>query len=200
VTDIVDDDAVARAAAGDLDAFALLVERHRAVALRVAYGIAGDDAEDVVQEACVKAFRALGGGSAAGISPAPAARRSAGPRFDPGRPFRPWLLAIVANEARNRRRGSGRQHRLRLRAAGRRPVESPGPAEATERDADRRRLLAAVTRLSDADREIVALRWFAELSEAETAAALGCPLGTVKSRSSRALGRLRALLDTEERP
>ena len=47
------------------------------------------------------------------------------------------------------------------------------------------------------DREIVALRWFAELTEAETAAALGCPVGTVKSRSSRALARLRTLLGTE---
>jgi RNA polymerase sigma factor (sigma-70 family) len=178
VTEILDDDAVARAVAGDVDAFAGLVERHRALALRVAYGIAGDDAEDVVQEAFVKAFRAL-------------------PRFDTGRRFRPWLLAIVANEARNRRRGTGRRRRAGLRLATRRVPDSPDPLETSERQESRRRLLAAVERLPAADREIVSLRWFAELSEAETAAALGCPVGTVKSRSSRALVRLRALLGEE---
>jgi RNA polymerase sigma factor (sigma-70 family) len=174
--DLPDDDAVTRAIAGNVDAFTDLVERYRSVALRVAYGIAGDDAEDVVQEACVKAFRAL-------------------PGFHPDRPFRPWLLAIVANEARNRQRGIGRRRRVGLRVAGRRAVDGPDPVEAIERDEDRRRLLAAVARLGPADREIVALRWFAELTEAETASALGCPVGTVKSRSSRALARLRRLLE-----
>jgi RNA polymerase sigma-70 factor (ECF subfamily) len=178
---------VTRAAAGDIDAFTGLVERHRAVALRVAYGIAGDDAEDVVQEACVKAFRAL-----ARFEPG---RRGA--HVEAGAAFRPWLLAIVANEARNRRRGAGRHRHLTLRLAGHRAPGAPDPAEISERHADREKLLAAVARLSDADREIIALRWFAELTEAETAAALACPVGTVKSRSSRALARLRALLGEE---
>jgi RNA polymerase sigma factor (sigma-70 family) len=178
--DDLDGDLAGRAAGGDVDAFAHLVERHRGVALRVAYGIAGDDAEDVVQEACVKAFGALA-------------------RFEAGRAFRPWLLAIVANEARNRRRGAGRWRRLGLRLADRPGTGGPDPAEVSERDEDRRRLLSAVARLPDADREIIALRWFADLSEAETATALGCPVGTVKSRSSRALARLRRSLG-EERP
>jgi RNA polymerase sigma-70 factor (ECF subfamily) len=55
-------------------------------------------------------------------------------------------------------------------------------------------LAAAVASLPDRDREIVALRYFAELSEAESAEALGCPVGTVKSRLSRALVRLREAL------
>jgi RNA polymerase sigma factor (sigma-70 family) len=185
VREILDDDLVTRAGAGDLDAFGVLVERHRRVALRVAYGIAGDDAEDVVQEAFVKAFKGLGATSGS---------RST---FTAARSFRPWLLAIVANEARNRRRGLGRYRRAGLRLAGRRSPDGPDPAETGERNEARRRLLAAVARLSVADREIVALRWFAELTEAETAAALGCPRGTVKSRSSRALGRLRVLLGEE---
>jgi RNA polymerase sigma-70 factor (ECF subfamily) len=214
VRETLDDDAVTRAAAGDIDAFTGLVERHRAVALRVAYGIAGDDAEDVVQEACVKAFRALprfqpglrgpnaeaglrGPNAEAGLRGPNAEAGLRGPNAEAGAAFRPWLLAIVANEARNRRRGAGRRQRLSLRLAGRRTTGEPGPAEVTERDDDRGRLLAAVARLPAADREIVALRWFAELTEAETAAALGCPVGTVKSRSSRALARLRTLLGTE---
>ena len=59
------------------------------------------------------------------------------------------------------------------------------------------RLLVAVTALPDRDREIVALRYFAGLSEAETSTALECPVGTVKSRLSRALERLRLALATE---
>ena len=61
----------------------------------------------------------------------------------------------------------------------------------------RRWLLDAVAGLPDRDREIIALRYFADLSEAETATALACPVGTVKSRVARAIGRLRASLGAE---
>ena len=177
-----DDDLVGRARLGDRDAFCALLERHRLVALRVGYTIAGAEAEDAVQEAMVKAYRHLD-------------------QFRPGSPFRPWLLAIVANEARNRRRSGGRRDALILRVRERgysTDVTRDRSAEdaAIERD-EQSRLLAAVTALPDRDREIVALRYFAGLSEAETASALDCPAGTVKSRLSRALGRLRLAL-TEE--
>jgi len=179
---IPDHELVAHARQGDTDAFCALLERHRMVALRVGYTIAGGEAEDAVQEAMVKAFRHLG-------------------RFRPDAAFRPWFLAIVANEARNRRRSSGRQDAvsLRLRA-------QAGPeASAWERSAEdgalaheqRDRLLAAVAALSDRDREIVALRYFAGLTEAETGIALACPVGTVKSRLSRAVDRLRDTLCEE---
>ena len=179
-----DDDLVELARLGNHDAFCALLERHRLVALRVGYTIAGGDAEDAVQEAMVKAFRHL-------------------ERFRTGSPFRPWLLAIVANEARNRRRAQRRHTTLELRV---RESDAPslaslgGSAEdaAVARD-QRSRLLAAVTALPDRDREIVALRYFAGLSEAETATALECPAGTVKSRLSRALGRLRIALAEEVR-
>ncbi|MEP6624179.1 MAG: sigma factor, partial [Acidimicrobiia bacterium] len=91
-----DDELVDRARSGDRDAFCTLLERHRIVALRVGYTIAGDEAEDAVQEAMIKAFRHLD-------------------QFRPGAPFRPWLLTIVANEARNRRRADGRHRALALR-------------------------------------------------------------------------------------
>ena len=175
-----DDDLVDRARTGDREAFCALLERHRVVALRVGYTIAGDEAEDAVQEAMIKAFRHLD-------------------RFRPGAPFRPWLLAIVANEARNRRRVHGRHQALKLRVTTNSLVDLTEPsAEATALALEEHaRLLVAVTALPDRDREIVALRFFAGLSEAETSAALGCPLGTAKSRLSRALGRLRLALATE---
>ena len=172
-----DSELVERARGGDVDAFEALVERHRRVALRVAYAIAGDDAEDAVQEAFVKAYGALG-------------------RFRVGGAFRPWVLRIVANEARNRRRSAGRRHRLELRLLDR-DTDGYSPERAAVADERRRALVAALAALPDRDREVIALRWFAELSEAEMALALGVRPGTVKSRLARALDRLRTALPEE---
>lgn len=169
---------VERSLRGDHDAFARLIEPFGAVALRVAYAIAGRDAEDVVQDALVKAFTRLG-------------------QFRLGSEFRPWLLAIVANEARNRIRGSGRRSVLELRVAGQGHGVAPDPAVEVAETDTRQRLLSAVAELPVRDREVLALRYFAELSEAETAASLGCAVGTVKSRAHRALARLRVELGEE---
>jgi RNA polymerase sigma-70 factor (ECF subfamily) len=145
---------------------------NQTLAFRTAYLITGDaaDAEEAAQDAFVKAHRALG-------------------RFRSGEPFRPWLLTIVANEARNRRRTRGRRTALALRAAD--PVASGEDPEAAALAHERReRLLSAVERLREDDREVLACRYFLDLSEEETAAALGVARGTVKSRTHRALGRL----------
>lgn len=149
---------------------------HQGIAFRTAYLVAGNaaDAEEATQDAFLKAFRALG-------------------RFRPGAPFRPWLLQIVANEARNRRRSAGRRQGLELRVAA---ESSPGDAapspEGALLDAERRSaLLAAVETLREEERLVISCRYFLDLSEAETAAALGIRPGTVKSRVSRALERLR---------
>ena len=90
---------VLRAQRGDDGAFTELVRAHQEIAFRVAYLITGSsaDAEDAVQDGALKAWRALG-------------------RFRAGEPWRPWLLSIVANEARNRRRSAGRRAQLALRA------------------------------------------------------------------------------------
>jgi RNA polymerase sigma-70 factor (ECF subfamily) len=171
-----DDELVAQAQRGDTRAFGTLVEEHQTIAFRTAYLLTGSaaDAEDAVQDAFVKAYSALG-------------------RFRPGAPFRPWLLAIVANEARNRRRSAGRRERLALRAA-EDPLSGgavPSP-EAALLDAERREeLLRAVNDLREDDRMAIGCRYFLGLSEEETAAALGWRRGTVKSRTSRALDRLR---------
>jgi RNA polymerase sigma factor (sigma-70 family) len=163
---------VERARRGDLVAFEALVVSYQSLAFRTAFVIAGDaaDAEEAAQDAFVKAHRALG-------------------RFRSGEPFRPWLLTIVANEARNRRRARNRRATLALRAAA---PEVPGedPEAAALASERRNRLLTAVERLRDDDREVLACRYFLELSEDETAAALGIARGTVKSRAHRALGRL----------
>src|SRR4029453_9743958 len=169
---------VEQARGGDARAYEVLVRRYQDLAFRTAWVIAGGaDAEDAAQEGFVKAWYAL-------------------PRFRAGSPFRPWLLAIVANEARNRRRSGRRQDDLALRVAEDRPSgdAAPSPEAAALEGEQRRLLLAAGGRPGEAGRPGIPCRFFLELSEAEMAAALGCRRGTVKSRLSRALGRLRAVM------
>jgi RNA polymerase sigma-70 factor (ECF subfamily) len=177
----LDDDSelVRRACAGDVDAYERLVERHQGVAVRVATLLCGPaTAADATQEAFVKAWRALG-------------------RFRRGAPFRPWLLRIVANEARNARRGAGRRAHLELRVfEDRSPVDAaPSTEEAVVARERREMLLAALDQLSEADRDVITCRYLGGLTEAETAATLGIRPGTVKSRLSRALARLRAQVE-----
>ena len=165
-----------RARRGDENAYEELVRAHQGIAFRTAYLIAGSaaDAEDAAQEGFVKAWSALH-------------------RFRPGAPFRPWILQIVANEARNRRRAAGRRAHLTLRTVAATPAGEAAPSpEANAIGVEQREeLLAAVNELREEDRLVIACRYFLELSEEETAAALGWRRGTVKSRLSRALGRLR---------
>jgi RNA polymerase sigma factor (sigma-70 family) len=167
---------IARAVRGDSAAYEEIVQRYQQVAFRTAYVVTGSaaDAEDAAQEAFVKAYRALD-------------------RFRPDAQFRPWLLRIVANEARNRVRSSGRRQHLELRLAeGFRPGDAaPSPEAVALAGDERRRLLAMVNTLSGDDRRVIACRYFLDLSSEETAATLGVPEGTVKSRLSRALARLR---------
>jgi RNA polymerase sigma factor (sigma-70 family) len=175
-------DLVERARAGDAQAYEALVREHQGIAFRTAYLITGSaaDAEESAQDGFVKAYRALG-------------------RFRRGAPFRPWVLEIVANEARNRRRSAGRRTALALRAAGEAPSGDAAPSPEGELLASEQResLLQAVNRLREDDRLVIGCRYFLELSEEETARALGIRRGTVKSRLSRALERLRAELGVE---
>jgi RNA polymerase sigma-70 factor (ECF subfamily) len=175
-----DPELVERAKHGDENAYGQLVTRYQAIAARTAYVITGNeaDAQDAAQEGFVKAYFALD-------------------RFRPGAPFRPWLLRIVANEAINRRKAAGRRPTVDLSVAGDRPsadtaLSPEGAALATER---REVVLAALRRMREDDRLVIAYRYFFDLSEAEMAAALGVARGTVKSRLSRAIERMRALID-----
>ena len=180
--DIEDAEAVARACDGDLDAYCVLVARYTLRAHRAAFLLgAGEESDDVVQEAFVKAFRHLS-------------------RFRVGEPFGPWLLRIVANETKNLSRSRRRRAALALRLG---TAESPGPATDGPIDevlaAERRaRLLAVVSELPHRQRQVLVCRYFLDLSEAETAQVLDWPLGSVKSRTSRAVNKLRGLLVSGE--
>ena len=163
---------------GDSAAYGELVVQHAAVAKRTAVFLgAGADADDVVQEAFVKAYRGLGG-------------------FRSGSAFRPWLLRIVTNETRNAIRSRGRRSRREELAAPLDVVLDPADeAVSLER---RTELLAAVRALPDPMRLVVTCRYLLDLDEQETAVVLGWPRGTVKSRLHRALGRLRDSLPDKE--
>ena len=172
------DDRAVRARRGDARAYESLVEEHQAIAFRTAYLITGSaaDAEEAAQEAFVRAWLALR-------------------RFRRGAEFRPWLLAIVANEARNRVRNRRRREGLAERAAAdlswqaarlRRP-----PARGTAACATRsRRCPSAIAACSPA----------ASCSTSPSRRPRACstfPVGTVKSRTARALERLRGSLEVE---
>jgi RNA polymerase sigma-70 factor (ECF subfamily) len=176
---------IRRAQGGDPDAYGELVTMHQAAAFRVGWILLRSeaDAQDAAQEAFVKAYLALA-------------------RFRANDPFRPWLLQIVGNEARNRRRARGRHEGLVDRAmaafrgglpGGGQPA-SPSPEVLAIAGESRGEVRAALMRLRDEERLVVGCRYLLELSEAETAATLGIPAGTVKSRLHRALTRLRAEL------
>jgi RNA polymerase sigma factor (sigma-70 family) len=174
---------VERAKRGDQDAYGELVHAYQGIAFRTAYLLTGSaaDAEDAAQDAFVKAFYALG-------------------RFRPGAELRPWLLRIVANEARNRRRSAGRRTNLALRAATD-PLSggaAPSPEANLLASEKQSALLAAVNELPEEQQQVIACRYFLELSEEETAATLGWRKGTVKSRLSRGLAGLRERLEVDD--
>jgi RNA polymerase sigma-70 factor (ECF subfamily) len=165
---------VERAKRGDADAYEQIVHAYQGLAFRTAYLLAGNaaDAEEAAQDAFVKAWRALG-------------------RFRSGEPLRPWLLRIVANEARNRRRSSGRRERLALRAAHESSGDAaPSPENALLAADQRSRLLAAVDTLPEDQRDVIAAVDVAGLSYAEAAETLGVPTGTVMSRLYRGRARV----------
>ena len=172
---IDDAELIRRAKQGNQHAIEDLVRRYQDVAFRVACLITTDpdEAQDAAQTAFIKAFRAL-------------------ESFRDESPFRPWLLRIVANEAKNRVRS------LVRRASD--PLDErivalrPSPEELAERSEQQRALLRAIRALGDDDQRIIACRYFLDLSELEMADLLECPRGTVKSRLSRATGRLREAL------
>jgi len=168
---------IGRAQRGDTRAYGEIVQMHQGIAFRTAFLIAGsrEDAEEAVQDAFVKAFRALG-------------------RFRRGAALRPWLLTIVANEARNRRRSSLARPTVPFddEAADWVDVSAEAGVLEAERGSEIGRALAGLPR---ADREVLFCRFFLELSERETAQVLSVRPGTVKSRLARSLGRLRSGLE-----
>jgi len=162
-----DEELMKRVAQGDGGALAGLVERHsaRVHAYLVRYTRSREDADDLLQETWMRVARA--------------ARR-----FDPTRRFRTWLYGIATNLARDLFRRRGSRERARLEVARETPAREPDIAE-------RRELHARIEKLPDRMREVVLLRFFEGMNEAEMAATLGIARGTVKSRLHSAMGRLR---------
>ena len=174
-----EDKLVELAKRGDVEAYGEIVSRYQALAQRTAYVILrdADAAQDAAQDAFVKAFKAFG-------------------RFREGAPVRPWLLRIVANEAINRAKASARHPKIDLEVAETQVGDDPAGSPESQALAHERRdlLLRALNGMREDDRIVIAYRYFFDLSEAEMADALGIARGTVKSRLSRAMTRLREQL------
>ena len=176
---MTDDEAIMRCQNGDRDAFRYLVERYKDVMFGTAVLMTGNRAlaEEQVQEALLSAWRGIR-------------------RFRLGNPAKPWLLRILVNAvlAQQRRRSV---QTVRLNGNG--PEEpgygSPDPTETLDALENRMALRRAIGALSPDHRQVVALRYFAELTVPEVAKTLGVREGTVKSRLHRALAILRQQLD-----
>ena len=170
---------IQRAAGGDTSAWEPLVGAHQETVFRLSYLLLGDpdEAEDIAQETFLRAWRHLR-------------------RFDPTRPLRPWLIAIATNLAKNRLRSVGRYIAALTRAF----QNEPPPDTIEQKSAQHTEssdLWRAVQTLSLADREIIYLRFFLDVSVAETAQALQIAEGTAKSRLSRALEKLRNVIQQD---
>jgi RNA polymerase sigma-70 factor (ECF subfamily) len=174
-------DLVSRALEGDHEAYALLVRPHERIAYRVAAAITGwnADAEEATQNGLVKAYRSLN-------------------RFRDGASFRPWLLRIVVNEAHNVVRSERRHERLGARAAERLDANAAGPDEALLARDEAQTVLSALAQLAKADRLVIALRYFAELPDAEAAVLTGTTQEAYRVRLMRARRRLQALLEATD--
>jgi RNA polymerase sigma factor (sigma-70 family) len=176
-----DSELIERAKKGDVDAYGDLVRRYQHDARRAAAAIGGVEvADDAAQEGFVRAYDSLH-------------------RFQSGAPFRPWLLAVVANVAKNQHRSGRRWTRALHESSARVGPAQLAPSAEDEvvirhtHDAVRHALAALPPRY----REVVACRYLLDLTEEETARVLGIAHGTVKSRLSRALDRLERSLRYE---
>jgi RNA polymerase sigma-70 factor (ECF subfamily) len=168
---------IVRAQGGDETAFQHVMESYGDLAWRTAWVLTGDHtlAEDAVQEAWLDVWQHFD-------------------RYDPARPFRPWLLAIVARRCHGmtRRRRVPTEPLDRLSEAQMPSLDDVAEAYLhLEADGELRQALAT---LPPDQRQILDLRFFAELELAEIADLLNIPLGTVKSRVHRALQQLRTRL------
>jgi RNA polymerase sigma-70 factor (ECF subfamily) len=171
---------VRHAANGDAAAWEPLVLAHQEAVFRLSYLLLGDpdDADDVAQETFLRAWNHL-------------------KRFDVTRPLLPWLLSIAANLASNRRRSAGRYFAALTRAFRPEQTTSTSAEEKSARRMEAGELWKAVQHLSVPDQQIIYLRYFLDLPVAETAEVLQVAEGTVKSRLSRALERLRGIIQQD---
>lgn len=178
--DLVEDRAVvARVLAGDREAFRVLVDREGAAVIRACHRVLGDlhEAEDAAQEAFMTAYRALAGWRQDG-------------------PFGAWLRRIairIAVRRSQRRRTVGWLDPSDPGASD--VAGGPDPQSLSLRAERAASVRAALAGLDEPYREVVALRFFGDLSLSEIADQTGRPLGTVKTHLHRGLLRLRSSLE-----
>ncbi len=164
-----------RAAAGDIAAFEALVDRHYPGCLRYALRMLGEraDAEEVVQETFVRAYRAL-------------------PRYQERDRFTGWLYRILTNRCRSR--GARAQRRLRRLIDYRAGLDDPVERPRTPRPDLSNRVTRALLRLPADQREAFLLKYVEELSYDEMADITGAGVSALKMRVKRARDRLQELL------
>lgn len=174
--------AIRRLQNGDISGLEILVARYEAKAVRVAFLITHDElqAEDVVQDTFVRLYRKLG-------------------KFDPGRPFEPYLLKSVANAALNMALRV-KQH-VSLDGDPRQVEQLLLEAASVEAEVDslqrKQEIIAALAKLEPRQRAAIVQRYYLEMSEKEMAAALETTPGTVKWLLNVARAKLRELLGSE---
>lgn len=176
--------AARRAAAGDPEAFRILVLKYgdRMLSFCRARTGSDEDASDLAQETFLRAYRSLGS-------------------FRLGSSFPAWLFAIAANRSRTRWQRSGMEEMTRRRAAAEAYAQEgarPDPEDEAMRDLESEAIRAAVASLPPRLRRIVELYYFAELSVAETAEAIGIGHEAVKSSLFRARQKLKKILSDAE--
>ena len=173
-------DLIQKARSGNEAAWEKLVGAHQEGVFRFAYLSLGDpdEAADVAQETFLRAFRALDG-------------------FDAARPLRPWLLQIAKNLAHNRRRSLARYWKSLKRKALSEPPSNGNLEARTAAELESRTLWMAIRALPPHDQAVIYLRYFLELPVDETAETLEIAPGTVKSRLSRAITRLRGVIERD---
>ena len=177
-TVMTDNDIIRRCQAGDLEAFRTVVEKYQNILYGTAYLMTGNRtaAEDHVQEAFLSAWKGIGS-------------------FRSGYPLKPWLVRILVNKIIS----SQRANQNPMISLDTESFADPAGDDPAEEIAQRDQLRRVMQRLSNEQRQVVLLRYFAGLSLAETAAALRRPQGTVKSQTSRALELLKDLIEEDNK-
>lgn len=178
-----EDELIRRARQADPAAWEALVHRHQEHVYRLAYLTLRDaaEAEDMAQETFLRAFLSLDS-------------------FELGRPLRPWLTRIAVNLSRNRRRSLGRylKHLRRAFASEPEPEHVDAGLESNlQARWQAATLRQAVQRLGRHKQEVLYLRFFLAMPEADMAEALDLPPGTVKSRLHRAMADLRRIIEAD---
>ena len=180
-------EAVRRLKEGDAGGLEPLVERFYDRAARAAYLVVRDPAlaEDVAQGSFVRAYDKID-------------------HFDPARPFGPWFMRLVVNDAVEAARKRERRRTVPLNPGGAEDLiahledTARGPQELAEEAEDRRRVWAALEKLPPAQRAVIVQRYYLDMSEAEMSESVSSPPGTIKWRLHAARKRLSKLLRPEK--